>query len=130
MVTPVVSVAGCDVVVGAGADVVGLTPCAPTHAVSQTVAVRAIVGMRARRSAENVMGWISGDRESGIRDSHSEIVVSDPVANHRGELVGIQGRSSDQRSVDLALGHECSDVPGVDRPSVEDPDGFRRALAV
>src|SRR5690606_20080706 len=45
---------------------------------------------------------------------------SDPVANHGGERVRVEGGAPHQRPVDVTFRHHRLDVPGVDRAAVED----------
>src|SRR5262249_41979500 len=49
--------------------------------------------------------------------------ASDAVAHDPGEVVGIERRPADQRTVDLGHGHQVGDVAGLDAPPVLDAHG-------
>src|SRR5881396_4388687 len=95
-----------------------------------TVYTRPWLPRRARPSRVGVRAASSGVRSpsSGMGSSPSPsrhtyrswfgLTGRSLVLHDEGELLGVQARSAHERSVDLGVGHELADVPGLHAASV------------
>src|SRR5690606_38900470 len=60
--------------------------------------------------------------------SEPDLVLA--ITHDRGELLRLETRSADEGTVDVTLGHDRSDVRGLDRSAVQDPERLGEVLAV
>src|SRR5215471_1855016 len=67
---------------------------------------------------------------SGRPPDVTGLTLSGAVADDAGEVVGVERRAANERTVDLGLRHEVGRVPGFHAAAVLDADRLGRRLAV